>query len=327
MAKDTRVSQYGLGFTNGLLVRGLPVNQVHPGKVFWVNNSSVLAQGGIGGSNGNDGSYLRPFSTIDYAVSQCKASRGDIVVVMPGYTQVVSAAAGLGLDVAGVAVIGLGSGSLRPTITLDTAATADIDVSAANISVQNMIFVANFADVATCFEVAAAKDFTVEYCEFRDTSASLNFINIIDTNAVANDADGLYFAHNSILSLGTTAATTVIEIDETISRMVVAHNFFTGADVDNTPMFIEAATFDLKHVQIYDNVGYRLSDFATSGWLLETSSTASTGFVYDNYGKTLDAAAILLITTGSTLGTHNNLVSGTADTSGMVIPAIDSDAS
>ena len=326
MAKDTRVSQYGQGFTNGVLIRGLPLSQVHPGRVFWVNNSTVLPNGGIGGSNGNDGSYLHPFSTIDYAVSQCTASRGDIVLVMPGYAQTITAAAEIGLDVAGVAVIGLGAGSLRPTITFATNATADIDVSAANISVQNMIFVANKADVGTCFEVTTAKDFTVEYCEFRDTSAILNFVNIVDTNTTNNAADGLYFCNNKIWSLGTTAATTAIEIDANISRMTVSNNFFTGADVDNTPCLVEADTFDMLHVLMEKNRCYRLSDFASAGWLIEGSTTASTGVLADNYGRILDAGSMLLITTGSTLGMFNNLVSGEGDKSGFVIPAIDADA-
>ena len=327
MAKDTRVSQYGQGFSNGLLVRGLPINQVHPGRVFWVNNSSVLPHGGLAGSNGNDGSYLRPFSTIDYAVSVCRASRGDIVMVMPGYTQTITAAAEIGLDVAGVAVVGLGAGSLRPTITFGTNATADIDVSAANISIQNFIFIASVASCATCFEMVSATDFSVEHCEFRDAAATTGFINIIDTNAVANGNDGLYFCHNRVKSLDDIAATSVLDIDETIDRMTLTDNFVVcNQAVANTPILVDAATFDLTNVEIARNKCYRLGAAETAGWLLETSSTASTGFVYDNKGTVSDPTGILLITTGSKLGLHNNLVQGAEDLSGFVIPAIDADA-
>ena len=34
----------------------------------------------------------RPFATIDYAVGQCTASQGDIIYVMPGHAETVSAA-------------------------------------------------------------------------------------------------------------------------------------------------------------------------------------------------------------------------------------------
>ena len=91
-------SNYPNGFSNGVTIRGIPLLQVHPGEVFWVNNSGVLAKGGVGGSDGNDGSYLRPFSTIDYAVGRCTASRGDIIAVMPGHAESVAAASGITLD-------------------------------------------------------------------------------------------------------------------------------------------------------------------------------------------------------------------------------------
>lgn len=324
----SKISQYGLGFTQGVLIRGLPVNQVHPGRVFWVNNSTVLPDGGIGGSNGNDGTYLRPFSTIDYAVGRCTANRGDIIMVMPGYTQTISAAAGIALDVAGIAVIGLGMGSLRPTITFATADTASITVGAANISVQNMLFVANIAACATCFDVGAAKDFTVEYCEFRDTSSSLNFINVIDTNAVANDADGLYFCNNRILGLGTTAATTAIDIDEACDRIRANDNYIVMAAVNNTPALLDIAAFNVLSLEVARNIVYRPNtDSATGGLLLEGTTTASTGMVYENHVKSLDVAGMLIMTTGSVLGFHENYLSGTADTSGIIIPAADSDAS
>jgi hypothetical protein len=73
--------------------------------------------------------------------------------------------------VAGVAIIGLGAGSLRPTLTFTTATTANIPVTAANMSIQNFLFVANFADIASFFTATGTNtptDFNVEGCEFKD---------------------------------------------------------------------------------------------------------------------------------------------------------------
>ena len=128
-------SNYPNGFANGVTIRGMPLLQVHPGEVFWVNNSGVLAKGGVGGSDGNDGSYRRPFATIDYAIGKCTASRGDIIAVMPGHEEDIDAAAGIALDVAGVAIIGLGSAALRPKITFSATAST-MTVTAANCSIQ-----------------------------------------------------------------------------------------------------------------------------------------------------------------------------------------------
>ena len=106
-----------------LVLRGTPITQLHPGVVYFVNSTSVFAKGGIAGSNNNPGTYQRPYATIDYAIGQCVANRGDIIVVMPGHTETISAAAGVAQDVAGVAVIGLGDGSLRPTINYTATAS------------------------------------------------------------------------------------------------------------------------------------------------------------------------------------------------------------
>jgi len=71
-------SNYPNGFPNGVIIRGMPLQQAYSGQVFWVNNSSVLPPNGIAGSNGNKGTYLQPFATLDYAVGRCTAGRGDI---------------------------------------------------------------------------------------------------------------------------------------------------------------------------------------------------------------------------------------------------------
>src|SRR3990167_3005120 len=115
------ISNFPFGFQYGVSIRGIPLVVSHPGQVFWVSNSTVLSVNARAGSNGNDGSYQSPFATIAYALTRCVASRGDIIMVKPGHAEAISEAAGLALSVAGVALVGLGHGSLRPTLTLDTA--------------------------------------------------------------------------------------------------------------------------------------------------------------------------------------------------------------
>lgn len=179
-------SNYPHGFADGVTIRGLPLQQVHPGEVFWVNNTSVLAKGGIGGSDGNDGTYRRPFSTITAALTKCTANRGDIIVVMPGYAENISAAAGETWDVAGVAIVGLGAGSLRPQLSF-TAAAATHVISAANMSFANIQWVANFADVATGLDVSAADGLSFENCWFTEAGADLNFVDVVDLATGADD--------------------------------------------------------------------------------------------------------------------------------------------
>lgn len=182
-------SNYPNGFTNGVTIRGVPLLQVHPGEVFWVNNSSVLAKNGVGGSNSNDGSYRRPFATIDYAIGKCTASRGDIIAIMPGHAENVSAASGITLDVAGIALVGLGAGSLRPKLTF-TATDATVVVSAANISLSNIVLEAGIADVVTGLSLTGDADgFSMENCESGEGAAAgtYNFVDVITLATGCND--------------------------------------------------------------------------------------------------------------------------------------------
>ncbi len=181
-------SNFPNGFANGVTVRGVPIHVAHPGKVFYVNNSSVLAPGqSVGGSNGNDGTYNRPFSTIDYAIGRCTAARGDIIYVMPGHAETVDAAGDIALDVSGVAVVGLGEGELRPILTFDGSdTTPTVTISAANTTWKNMVHKCNEASLATMIHVTAT-DVTIEDCEFRDgTQSGLGFVSI---GTADNDAD------------------------------------------------------------------------------------------------------------------------------------------
>ncbi len=140
------------GFANGLSVRGMPLLQMQPGNVFWLGNGVIMRAGQRAGSNGNRGTFNDPFATLDYAVNTaCTPGRGDIVFVLPNHAETISSATATLLRASGVAVIGLGGGSNRPTFTLDTATTATIPVAGANMSIQNCLFLANFLSIASTF--------------------------------------------------------------------------------------------------------------------------------------------------------------------------------
>jgi hypothetical protein len=318
-------TSYPNGFTGGLTVRGLPLTVAHPGEVFWVNNSSVLAKGGVGGSNGNDGSYKRPFSTIDYALDRCVANRGDIVMVMPGHAETISSAAILVMDKAGVAIVGLGTGSKRPTLTFTTATTANIPITAQNMSIKNFLFAANFADVASVFTATSTntpKNFAIEDCEFKDTSSILNFLTIVTGNATANSMDGLYMARNTVSSLGTTAATTAIKLLEATYGVRFIDNNGVWAVLNDTAAWLDGSTFNHLNFLMTGNIFNRPNTSSTGGSFVAGSGTAWTGTASDNRFWQLDNSAGIWIPTGTKLGFFENYspITGAADKSGLINP-------
>lgn len=319
------MTNYPSGFRYGINLRGIPLTQTHPGQVFWLGNSSVLSPGARGASNGNDGTFNAPFATLDYAVGRCVANRGDVIFVKPGHAETISSASIAALDVAGVAVIGLGVGSNRPTFTYTTATTANIPVTAANVSIQNLLFVANFADVASFFTATGTStptDFTVENCEFRDTASNLNALTIITGNATANSMDGLRFIGNRISSLGTTAATTAIKLASASKRISITDNFGNWAALNDTAAMLAAGANNQLDFEFARNRLQRPNTSSTGGSFISGSGTW-TGHCYDNYMYQLDGSAGIWIPTGLGLAFSQNFspITGAADKSGLINPA------
>ncbi len=316
-------SNFPSGFLNGITLRGVPIQQSQPGEVFWVNNSTVLAKGGVGGSDGNSGTYQKPFSTIQKGIDSCTANRGDIVMVMPGYTQTITLATEITADKAGCAVVGLGSGSLRPTITFGDD-VANIPLTAANMSFSNILHVANFADVASYYTVtgtATPTDLLLENCEFRDTTSSLNALKVVTDNATVNALDGFNFLGNKVHSLGTTAATTAISILAAADHMTWADNQLVYAAISDTPALATLSTFICLDFAVKGNRVFRPNTSSTGGTLMSGTGN-STGLVSDNYVWHLDATTGLMVELSTELGFFENYcpITSAADKSGLINP-------
>lgn len=311
-------SNYPGGFgAGGVTIRNLPVLNTYSGDVYWVDSN---------GGGGSRGTFGRPCLTINEAIALCTANKGDIIMVKAGHVEAIANATALACNKAGVAIIGMGRGAMRPTLTFGTAATANIPVSAANVTFDNILFVANFADIASVFTLTTGPEFAVNNCEFRDTSSILNFLTIV-TTTVAVVADGLVFTNNRVSSLGTTAATTMVKIVGTHDRVAINDNLYVGAVLNNTAALLAHAALVVTNLEMARNKVFRLNtDTATGGILITTTSTTNTGMVYENYIKCADAAGIILVTAGCKYGMFQNLVSGEADTSGFVLPALDTNA-
>jgi len=318
-------SNYPGGFANGFTVRGMPLVQAQPGQVFWVGNSTTLLPGTVGGADGNPGTYNRPLATLQAAINKCSANTGDIVMVKPGHAETITLATTHLFNKAGVAIVGLGAGANRPTLTFGAAA-ANIPITAANVSIQNFLFVANFADVASAFTAtgtATPTDFTVEGCEFRDTSSVLNFVALITGNATAGNLTGLDFSRNRIWSLGTTAATTAIKLLEACNRVKVRNNWGTWAVLNDTAAMLSGSTFNHLDFEFSGNRLNKPNTSSTGGSFVSGSGTAWTGHCYDNYCWQLDNSAGIWIAATTKLAFSQNFspITGAAEKSGLINPA------
>ena len=319
-------SNFPGGFNN-VTIRGVPITQSHPGQVYWVSNATPTLPGQIGGSDGNPGTFNAPFSTLEFAITSCTANRGDIIFIKPGHAETISSATALAFDVAGVAIVGLGAGTKRPTFTLGTAATTTIAVSADNVSISNCRFIGNFLSITACFTVAAAAYFTIDNCSFTDTSAILGFLSAVKTT-VSTNSDFLQVSNCFIKSDATTKSVAPIVVLNTMTGLTLTDNVVIQTVAqNNVSQFLSHAALVMTAALITGNKIYSVNtDSATGAVLVTTSATTGSGIIQGNVVRGLDVAGALMITAAAVqYGLFNNLYIGDVGFSGFVLPAIGTD--
>jgi hypothetical protein len=315
-----------VGFNDGgLLFDGKPIGAFPQAYGF---GNTYYVDSGVAASEGT--SPQTAVGTLEAAINKCTANQGDVIIILPGHAESIVSATALNFDLAGIRIEGLGEGANRPTFTFTTANTATIPVSADGITIRNCIFVGNFLSIASCFTVAAAADFWIDQCVFRDTSATLGFLSIVTTTVSVN-SDGLRYTNNQRKSDATTSPGPDIVIANTMSRLKVNNNksVHTVAS-NNIAALIEHGALVMTDAEVIGNYVHSVNtDTATGAILVKTTATTGSGIIAHNRIKALDVAAAILVTaTAVQYGMFDNLYTGeTSLASGVVLPAIAVDGS
>lgn len=306
--RENQLSRYGA------VAKTFNINEASiQGKVFFVGVSSSAFIGNILNTFQNDeDGVARVHTTIDAAINSCVANRGDVIYVLPGHTEAVTATS-IACDIAGVSIIGLGSGSLKPTLTF-AATDSTVNVAAANCIFKNLRITAAVGDVVTAFlHATAAQNTQYIDIEFFATS-TFNFINCYTLGA-ANISDGCRWERNYLrtadagqLALCVTAA---------------AHNdlkFYDNYVVHAAAAagLLTAGAVNLLGLDVRRNFVQTGQTDGAVGVLVITTSTASSGRITDNDMKTADAAANVAIPIASKVYAARNYIAG-ADEVGTVI--------
>ena len=262
----------------------------HVGNVFYISSVTGTNSAGYGRSPESPLASLAYFMVQDFPT----ANNGDVVYLMPGHAETVSAAAGIIMDIAGVTVIGLGSGTLQPKITFDTATTADLDIDAANTTFENIHFSANFADIVAPLDINA-QFATIRGCRFSETATNMNALiwilggSTTTSNGLkvedceANDADA---ANTHFVSLPGT------DVGDVIRRNYLYGDWGTAAI---------GAAGNVVNLQVHWNTIYNA---ATDNDSCINIATAGTGYI--SYNMVTSGAAQANGITAPGCGKANN---------------------
>lgn len=129
----------------------------NPGKTVLVKNTSAADFSTLRDTYGffqddvNGDTLI--FSSITSAVTACRNTLNDEIVIAEGYAETISAAAGVAIDKAGITIRGLGVGNARPRISFGSNTGASMDVTADNVAIKNVIGVAAIDGLTKPFNI------------------------------------------------------------------------------------------------------------------------------------------------------------------------------
>jgi hypothetical protein len=296
----------GSDFQTGIRVLGMPILGAGgeipqtTGKYFFVDSNT--------GNNGNSGETISvAMATIDAAVGKCTANKGDVIIVMPGHSENISAATSLVVDVAGVSIVGMGRGRLRPQLHFtNTAGTIEMD--AANTRLSNVVLLASVSAVVVGINVDA-DGVRLDNLEFGYVDTGDDFITMVDVDAF----DFAEIVNCRFLAESIAGAAEAIRLDDCHFVQIVG-NWFSGNFSDSLIVGEGALGTDLL---IASNLLYNADTGAANGIDL---NVAFTGLITNNRIGTLHAAAVAeLLDPGSCLCTEN-YASNAIDEYGVILP-------
>lgn len=295
-------------FPNGISSQGMPIMggglgvPATTGSYFFVHSGT-----GSNGASGLDSSH--PLATIDAAVGKCTANKGDVIVVMPGHNESITSATSLVVDVAGVSIIGLGTGHNRPMLDFDNTA-GSVEMDAASTRLSNIILRASVSAIVVGINVDA-DDVTLDNLEFTFEATGDDFLKMVDVDAFdrCTITDCRFFGE-----LAVAGAASAVRLDD-------SHNFVFQRNmiVGNFSLAFTSEGALSQTCVITDNIMYNADTTNNSCWEL---TVATTGLFANNRTGSLYAAGVAnSLDPGSMLCLENYSVNA-IDETGIVLPAV-----
>lgn len=225
-------------FPGGVASFGVPVMG---GLTIPTTTGQYLFVDSTNGSDGNLGDTpTTAKATIGGAQSAARASKGDVVVVMPGYAETRTTA--ITLSKAGVSYVGLGEGMLRPAITGNGTIDA-IDITAANITIDNFSFPAPSTDDQTSDINVGAAGVTIRNTYHIGSTTAKNKTDII---TVASGGDDLLVenvrAYNTVVD-----CVSWLSLEAAVARPVIRNCYIAGQF--STAVLMDEATATLAYIR------------------------------------------------------------------------------
>jgi hypothetical protein len=275
------------------------------GSVKWVNNAAAFSA-----DTPSNGSYAKPYDTIDYAIGQCAA--GDRIAVAATHAETVTAA--ITMDVAGVSIFGERRGNYMPVITPNGVINA-LTMTAAGCYIQSLEFAAPLTDAQTAdINIAAAKC-SVVATRHLGSVATENKVDIFTIQAAAT----------SFLLDGVRIYNTVVEVPSGIKIVgAVARGEICNCYVWDSVGFTNGALYDAAAATgLY--VHHNVFSNAKANTVVLNFVANSTGVCSFNHINGRHTTIASNVVTGTSMNFFENRVVEEPTLNGAIIPAADTE--
>jgi len=195
------------------------------GNVFYVDSAA--------GGSGTGLSWTNAEVTLDAAIGDCAADNGDFIFVAPTHVETLTTADGVNIDLAGITIIGLGSGENRPTFTFTT--NGEVVIGKDDVEIHNLNFVAGNAVTHAIDIEAGSENWVINNCRFWTTTVDTDeFTDCIDVAAGSDNGKltncQVEMGAASAVSFITNVGSDYVEI----ANNMISGDFSTAAIVDET---------------------------------------------------------------------------------------------
>lgn len=155
---------------------------------------------------------------------------GDKILLAPGHAETITGAAGVLVNIAGVHIVGTGNGRRRAVFNYTTAVGASFDITAANVTIENVVFTPTGIDAVTAAINISGADCTLIGCEMQHATATGQAVLGILTTAAADRLRVIGCKFYGTTDAGTNAAIRIVGGDGAEIRDCV----FSGAYASGT---------------------------------------------------------------------------------------------
>ena len=248
-------------------------------------------------SDGNPELNNRLVRTLNEGLARCEAGRGDIVLVAFDHAENISTADQMGSLVSGTRILGMGTGSLRPTFTWTaTAATFLLDV--ANCSIENCrLLLAGPHAAGSALTVTAPITVSAAGCSIQNCEILFGYdADQIVTVGITTTAAATRFRFYNNYCYGETAAacTTFLRLVGSDHLQIIG-NTISGCTTAVAIGLVQFITTDSLFAVILNNRIHHALAASESCVSVSAGATSSSGFVDYLHLSTLANSANQLV--------------------------------